>query len=55
MGCLFSKEKIIYIWEDIEITRLNIKNMFYPTDDGSESEPDIRNFKYYYGDEFELR
>lgn len=50
MGCLFSqgfKTKIIYIWEDVELTRRNIHDMTHPEDE-SKSEPDIRNIDYYY-------
>lgn len=54
MGCLLSKTKIIYIWEDIELTRRNINNMFFDNED-SKSEPDIRNYQYYYGNDNEIR
>jgi hypothetical protein len=52
MGCFYSKFK--YIFEEVEMTRFNINSIFYPVED-TESEPDIRNFNYYYGDEFDLR
>jgi len=52
MGCIYSKFK--HIFEEVEMTRINIKNIFYPVE-YTESEPDIRNFHYYYGDEREIR
>lgn len=52
MGCVYSKIK--YIFEEVEMTRINIKNIFYPVEE-TESEPDIRNFYYYYGEEREFR
>jgi len=52
MGCIYSKFK--HIFEEVEMTRINIKNIFYKVE-YTESEPDIRNFHYYYGNKSEIR